>query len=318
MNNGRFKIKKRNFAKKKKKMSHSPMHNMKTDYNIYDGLDEALDMRCDICCSSQTAHIPPQLLSPIFLDYIGIVICIEGHMEICADGRHYRVVRGETLFVSENIQFQIMSASADISYSILLYRIEPIRHLLGNTVMMMRILSVLNPRPVHILTSENVESLEAYIRLLAPIAIRGSNQFADNERALLLMGLTFHLCSIFRKQLILRDDIAGHHMDILIKLVRLITDNYTKERGVAFYADKLCLTPKYLSTVVKGICGYTVQELVFKAIVRRAVFLLTATDRPVQDIATEMGFPNASAFGTFFKKQTSLSPKQYREGDRRV
>ena len=87
---------------------------------------------------------------------------------------------------------------------------------------------------------------------------------------------------------------------------------------MAFYADKLCLSPKYLSSLVKHICGYTVQELVFKAITRRAIFLLTATGRPIQDIAVEMGFPNVSAFGTFFKKQTGLSPKRYREGERSV
>ena len=127
---------------------------MMTDNYSYNRLAEALDMRHDICCSSHITTIPPQLLSPIFLDYLGIVICIQGHLEICVDGRHYRVVMGETLFLSEDIQFQITSVSADIRYSILLYRIEPIRHLLGNTVMTMRILSALNPKPVHILPSE--------------------------------------------------------------------------------------------------------------------------------------------------------------------
>ena len=295
-----------------------PPHYMMTDNYSYNRLAEALDMRADICCSSHITPIPPQLLSPIFLDYLGIVICIQGHLEICVDGRHYRVVMGETLFLSEDIQFQITSVSADIRYSILLYRIEPIRHLLGNTVMTMRILSALNPKPVHILPSDSEEKLEAYIRLLAPIAIGGGSQFDDNERNLLLMGLTYHLCSIFSRQLILREDIAGRHMEILIRLVGLITNNYTKERGVAFYADKLCLSPKYLSSLVKHICGYTVQELVFKAITRRAIFLLTATGRPIQDIAVEMGFPNVSAFGTFFKKQTGLSPRRYREGERSV
>ncbi|MDY4431741.1 MAG: hypothetical protein SPE38_01455, partial [Prevotella sp.] len=85
---------------------------MMTDNYSYNRLAEALDMRGDICCSSQITPIPPQLLSPIFLDYLGIVICIQGHLEICVDGRHYRVVMGETLFLSEDIQFQITSVSA--------------------------------------------------------------------------------------------------------------------------------------------------------------------------------------------------------------
>ena len=74
-------------------------------------------------------------------------------------------------------------------------------------------------------------------------------------------------------------------------LVKLIEENFMRERTVAFYADQLCLTPKYLSVIVKSVCGKTVQQ-----------------------IASDLSFPNASSFGTFFKKHTGLSPKNYRMG----
>ena len=56
-----------------------------------------------------------------------------------------------------------------------------------------------------------------------------------------------------------------------------------QERGVEFYADKLCLSPKYLSAVSKSICGYTVQELVFKAIIRKCISLLKNTQKNIQE-----------------------------------
>lgn len=86
-----------------------------------------------------------------------------------------------------------------------------------------------------------------------------------------------------------------------------------RERGVEFYADKLCLSPKYLSAVSKSICGYTVQELVFKAIIRKSISLLKNTQLDIQEISNAFGFPNASYFGTFFKKQMGMSPQQYRK-----
>lgn len=52
---------------------------------------------------------------------------------------------------------------------------------------------------------------------------------------------------------------------------------------MSFYADKLCLSPKYLSAVSKSICGYTVQELVFKAIIRKSISLLKNTQKDIQD-----------------------------------
>ena len=85
------------------------------------------------------------------------------------------------------------------------------------------------------------------------------------------------------------------------------------ERGVEFYADKLCLSPKYLSGLSKSVCGYTVQELVFKAIIRKCISMLNGTNKTIQEISEEFNFPNPSSFGTFFKKQTGMSPQKYRE-----
>ena len=82
---------------------------------------------------------------------------------------------------------------------------------------------------------------------------------------------------------------------------------------MAFYADKLCLSPKYLSELSKAVCGYTVQELVFKAITRKAMSLLDSTGKTVAEIADDFHFPNPSSFGTFFRKQTGMSPQKYRE-----
>lgn len=80
-----------------------------------------------------------------------------------------------------------------------------------------------------------------------------------------------------------------------------------------FYADKLCLSAKYLTSLVKSVSGNTVQQLVFKAIVKKAIFLVTSTDKSIKEISDYLNFPNASAFGTFFKKQVGMSPINYRE-----
>lgn len=104
----------------------------------------------------------------------------------------------------------------------------------------------------------------------------------------------------------------SHKDETFIRLVALIEQHFRSERGVEFYADKLCLSPKYLSNLSKAVSGYTVQELVFKAIVREAISLLKNTQKSVLEISEELNFPNPSYFGTFFRKQTGMSPLQMR------
>ena len=120
-------------------------------------------------------------------------------------------------------------------------------------------------------------------------------------------------CSIYNRKLMNLKTTVGHKHEIFIRLIQLIDAHYTEERGVEFYADKLCLSPKYLSALSKSVCGFTVQELIFKSIIRKSISLLKNTQKNIQEIADFFNFPNASYFGTFFKKQTGMSPQQYRK-----
>lgn len=54
--------------------------------------------------------------------------------------------------------------------------------------------------------------------------------------------------------------------------------------------------------------------ITIKAIIRRSIYLMKNTNKTIQQIAGDLSFPNASSFGTFFKKHTGLSPKNYRMG----
>ena len=152
-----------------------------------------------------------------------------------------------------------------------------------------------------------------YDYLIGKIQLSDDDLFAVNERKLLLLSLTYRLCSVFSRQFFAKDSANARRTEIFLRLIRLIDRNYMAERGVAFYADKLCLSAKYLSELSKSVCGYTVQELVFKAITRKAMSLLDSTNKTVAEISDEFHFPNPSSFGTFFRKQTGLSPQKYRD-----
>jgi len=173
--------------------------------------------------------------------------------------------------------------------------------------------SQLIPEPCYVWTTGEENEIVKYMSLLDSALEMEESVFNLYERKLLLLALTYRICSIHNRKLIsVGQETGGRKNEIFVRLIQLIEQYYMKERGVGFYADKLCLSPKYLSALAKNICGYTVQELVFKAIIRKSISLLKNTQKDILEISNELNFPNASYFGTFFKKQMGMSPQQYR------
>lgn len=267
----------------------------------------------DICClEGEVKAFPKILCKPFLMNYVGLIVCEKGYFCFDVDKKKFTARAGETVFLSEGNNFSIGELSDDLRVSILFYHIDPIREILGSSIVAMYLYTTLTPEPCYVWTSGEESDLARYIALLGRHRKSAQNPFDNHECKLLLLALTYRLCSIYSRRIIEEKNVAGHKIDTFIKLIRLIEKYYMQERGVAFYADKLCLSPKYLSALSKSVCGYTVQELVFRAIIRKSIFWLKNTNKSIQEISDDLNFPNASFFGTFFKKQTGLAPSYYR------
>lgn len=94
--------------------------------------------------------------------------------------------------------------------------------------------------------------------------------------------------------------------------LRLVTDYHTSERNMKFYADKLCLTPKYLSKLVKTVSGRSAPDWIDAFVVLEAKNLLKYSDLSIKEIVGKLNFPNQSVFYKFFKSHTGKTPSQYR------
>lgn len=112
---------------------------------------------------------------------------------------------------------------------------------------------------------------------------------------------------------IIKDSRISRQDYIYIMFVELVYQNYIMQRSINFYADKLCLTPKYLSTVVKNCSGKTPHEWINERVIERAQILLKTTNMSVQQISDELNFSNQSFFGKYFKRHVGKSPKGYIE-----
>lgn len=102
----------------------------------------------------------------------------------------------------------------------------------------------------------------------------------------------------------------GSH--ILSEFKALLADHFIEERKVAFYANKMHLTPKYFSTVIKEVSGKTAGTWINEMLLLEARVRLQNKDQSIAQIAYDLHFSDPSHFGKFFKKHTRMSPLEYR------
>lgn len=96
------------------------------------------------------------------------------------------------------------------------------------------------------------------------------------------------------------------------RFIYLVNQYGQREHQIAFYAQRMCLTERYLGTVIRQASGVTAKEWIDRAVVTRAKVLLRHSDKTVLQISEELGFPNPSFFSKYFKRLVGLTPVEYR------
>ena len=94
--------------------------------------------------------------------------------------------------------------------------------------------------------------------------------------------------------------------------IKLVVEHHNEERNMAFYADKLCLSPKYLSKLVKTQTGRSAPEWIDAFVILEAKNLLKYSELSIKEIVYKLHFPNQSVFYKFFKAHTGMTPSDYR------
>lgn len=96
------------------------------------------------------------------------------------------------------------------------------------------------------------------------------------------------------------------------RFLGLLSVYYRQERKIGFYASRLCVTPKYLSAVVKEASGKTPGKWIDEMVMDEIYCLLRDSTIPIKEIAYRMNFANRSFFGKYVKRYTGVSPHYYR------
>lgn len=118
-------------------------------------------------------------------------------------------------------------------------------------------------------------------------------------------------------QYILRNDkekkqVQTRYQHLFYSFLEKVQLHYHDSRQVSYYADLLCITPKYLSQIIYQTSGRHAGEWIKDYVILEAKALLLTDQYTVQQISDQLNFPNASFFGKYFKSAVGCSPHKYR------
>lgn len=160
---------------------------------------------------------------------------------------------------------------------------------------------------------------EDYLRLIGKVANSELPMYKDAVRSLIssmvsiAAGQWIADINRLRDEKVVKLNSRSEHKTLTFKqFIKLVSENYTRQRQVLFYADHLCMSPKYLSKLVKDVSGKSAPEWIDSYVLLEAKHLLKYSDMPIKEIVFRLNFSNQTVFYKYFKAHTGMTPTDYR------
>lgn len=252
--------------------------------------------------------------APVRVLGLTIALCIEGDGEAKIGIKKYEFHKNSITLLSPNQYVHSMRSFSPVKILALgcnLELVESIMHKLSSGLLPIIIHNPLET--VTTLTEDRSRNIEEFMRLIGKKISQPDTPLKRMKITSLIQAL---LCEIVEDHYIMSDGQekkCTRKEEILAKFVLEILRNFRTERSVAFYADKLCMTPKHLSAVAKEITSQTASELIDHYVIMEAKTMLAETSLTIQEIANKLNFANQSFFGKYFKHLTGYSPSTFRK-----
>lgn len=176
-----------------------------------------------------------------------------------------------------------------------------------------------HPAPVMNLSAEELDLMERYLDLLARnTRYPSTRQLSLSIGSSIISAVIYEMARIQYHHLSSAENSSdarpraarGAYVQDFLKLVRA---HYAMERSVAFYASKLCISPKYLSLIVKEATGRSAARWIDEFVLMEAKNMLRYSGKNIQQVAYALNFTNQSSFGKYFKHLTGMSPTEYQK-----
>lgn len=240
----------------------------------------------------------------------GIFICLGGEGDVIINENKYHLSRNTMCVAFPGTIIQAFDTQDGFESYTLAIDIDFLREL--NIPSANSIHISMRENPCVVLTDEELQSIMEICKMMHRKDSRTQHPYHQQINVLTLTLLCFELAGIYLRDIPVKRQPCTRQDMIFRRFMTLLATDITTSREVKYYADKLCISPKYLTIVTRQMSSRSASDWITRSAILNAKAKLATTNCSVQQIADELNFPNPSFFGQYFLRHTGMTPKEYR------
>lgn len=282
--------------------------------------DDIVSIGDDFILARQTNDVDFKLLKfPSRIDGFVAAYCRKGHFKCAINLKEYEIHDGMLVVNTPNNIIQLEPIDTNEVVELTIVAVSPtymralsfeLDKIFVNAINMLK-------SPIMEMGLEEVELSMQYFKLVDNV-INTDSEYRNDSIGYLLTSVFYLIGGMLMKRLKAAEEnddaqMSTRQKNLFETFIELVEKYHNKERSVKFYADKLCISSKYLSQIVKSVSGFSAPDVINKYVILEAQHLLRHTDMSVKEIADRLNFSNHPFFYKYFKEHTGYTPISYRK-----
>ncbi len=239
-----------------------------------------------------------------------VFCCFKGFLKIKINLTEYCMEANDTLTALSGSIMEIIGASEDVRISVISFSdkyFTPLEHIeefmnIGNMIY--------NNPIIHLSDDVMQDYINIYTKMKSKL-LQEENPFIKFT----LKAYSYVLCGMALEQFahkpVEKISNSSRPIDLYNKFIKLLQKDFRQQHAIKYYAQKLNISPKYFSSLIKKVSRKNAKEWIDEYLLLEAKALLKSRQFTIQQISDSLSFPNQSFFAKYFKAHTGLTPSQY-------
>lgn len=242
-----------------------------------------------------------------------IFICKNGRVDVQIDRKDYTMRGGDVMSLLPGTVFQFVNTCESTECAVIALHPDFINYT-SDVKLGIEFARMLHDNPIQKLDYPMMEEAIGIYKAIKNKLYRSGYRYKEEVAK---NYLNIMKCNVFdelmKNDSELKEERPSSRKEELFNMfLKKLKTHYKTERNVTFYADKLCVTPKYLSAVIHDVSGKYATEWIVTYVIMDAKNMLKNENRSVKDVCHALNFANQSFFAKYFKQHTGFTPKEYK------